>query len=404
MAENQQTELASGLSRRTTLIICAVLVLAGIVALSIIFSTEPRAQRETAVRQSAMTVDVITPASGSFRPVVEVLGTVKPARDIELRPQVDGRVIELSEDLVPGGFVRRGEVLLRIEDSDYRNSLLQRQSELQQAIAELEIEQGRQAQARREYRELQKTLEPENEALVLRRPQLRSAQAAVQAAEAAEAQARLDLERTVIRAPFDAQVLERTVNLGSRVDSGDSLAHLVGLEQYWVEATVPPDQLRWLSFPGEAPGSGSPVSIRHRSAWPEGEQRQGRLYRLVGELEGGTRLARVLVEVDDPLALEPGSEGLPSLIIGAFVETHIEGREISDALVLPRETIRQDDTVWLMRDDELHIQQVEIVFQDARHAYISGGLAPDDRVVTTNLATVKQGIRLRPRGADGGGT
>ena len=398
MAEDHSKQSAAGLSRRATLTICAVLVLAGAAALSIIYSTEPRAERETAVRQSAMPVDVVAPESGTFRPMVEVLGMVKPARDIELRPQVGGRGIELSGQLVPGGFVSRGEVLLRIEDSDYRNTLLQRQSELQQAIAELEIEQGRQAQARREYRELQKTLEPENEALVLRRPQLRSAQAGVQAARAAEAQANLDLERTVIRAPFDAQVLERTVNLGSQVASGDPLAHLVGLEQYWVEATVPLDQLRWLSFSGEAPDGGSPVSIRHRTAWGEGRERQGRLYRLVGELEGGTRLARVLVVVDDPLARAPDSEGLPSLIIGAFVETHIEGRELSNALKLPRETIRQDDTVWLMRDGELHIQEVEIVFQDARHAYVSGGLAPDDRVVTTNLATVKPGIRLRLRG------
>jgi RND family efflux transporter MFP subunit len=315
-------------------------------------------------------------------------------------------VVELSGELEPGGFVREGDVLLRIDDADYRNLLLQRQSELDQAIAELEIEQGRQVQAEREYRDLKRdrgeALSDENLALVLREPQLKSAEARVRAARAAEAQARLDLERTVVRAPFDAQVLERTVNLGSQVAAGEPLAELVGVDRYWIEATVPLDKLRWLVFADGKTTDGSTVLIRQRTAWPPGQTREGVLNKLVGELEGGTRLARVMIAVDDPLGRYAENAGQPPLIIGAFVETRMEGRELTGALKLSRELVRKDDTVWLMRDGALAIQPVNVVFRDATYAYIDDGLAAGDQVVSTNLATVRDGLRLRLR--TGGGT
>ena len=409
MGENSSTidgKQASPASRGRTLLISAAIVLSAAALLWVLFNTEPTTEREDAVRQTAMPVDVITPESGTFRPTIEALGQVQPVQALDLRPQVSGLVVELSPRLEPGGFVRAGDVLLRIEDADYRNLLLQRESELLQAQAELEIERGRQVQAEREYRELKRdrgeAISSDNLALVLREPQIRIAEARVRAAEAALAQARLDLERTVIRAPFDAQVLQRTVNLGSQVANGEPLAELAGIDRYWVEASVPLDMLRWLVFANEAGDEGSPVRVRHRTAWGPNQYREGRLQKLVGELEGDTRLARVLVAVDDPLARRQEHAEEPSLIIGAFVETRIAGREIVGALKLPRPLLRQNDTVWLMREGALAIQPVTVVFQDADFVYVDSGLEPGDQVVTTNLATVRDGIRLRLRSAGGG--
>lgn len=389
-----------------TLFISLAIVLAGAAVLWVIFNTEPTTEREDAVRQTAMPVDVITPESGTFRPTIQALGQVQPVQALELRPQVSGLVVEMSPQLEPGGFVRAGDVLLRIEAADFRNQLLQRESELQQAEAELAIERGRQVQAEREYRDLKRDrgeeLASDNLALVLREPQLRSAEARVRAAQAATAQARLNLERTVIRAPFDAQVLERTVNLGSQVANGEPLAELAGIDRYWVEASVPLDMLRWLVFTNADGGEGSTVRVRHRTAWGPKQYREGVLQKLVGALEGETRLARVLVAVEDPLARRPEAAERPSLIIGAFVEASIIGREIVGALKLPRALLRQNDTVWLMREGALAIQPVNVVFQDADFVYVDQGLAPGDQVVTTNLATVREGIRLRLRSAGGG--
>jgi RND family efflux transporter MFP subunit len=373
-----------------TLLLCAALLAIGGVALWVIFNTEPEVRRESAVRETAMLVEVERVETGNFRPEIQAMGTVRAAREVILRPRVGGEVESIADAFVPGGEVQAGDVLLRIDDADYRVLLEQRESEYQQAVAQLEIENGRQEIALRDYRQLNKDLQPDNRALVLREPQLRSAEAVVRGAAAALEQARLDLERTNVRAPFHAQILTREVNLGSQVAAGDALARLVGVDNYWVETTIPLDRLRWLAF-GEQDGA-SPVTIRHRSAWPENESRSGHLFRLIGELEGDTRMARVLVAVNDPLGRETGR---PPLIIGSFVECLIEGRELQDVARVPRDTIRKDDTVWLMRDGRLAIQTVDIAFQDSTFAYVRSGLAADDRVVTTSLATVRDGIALR---------
>ena len=384
---------SGSISLRATLLLCAALVLAGAIALTVIYNTEPEVQRESAVRENAMLVDVITAEAGTFRPIIEAMGTVTPAREVTLRPRISGEVLSMAAEFVPGGEVAAGDEMLRLDSADYRIALEQRQGELQQALAALEIEHGRQQIAIRDYRQLNKDLEPENRALVLREPQLKSAEAVVRAARAAVERAQLDLDRTTVKAPFHAQVLSREVNLGSQVSSGDALARLVGVDTYWVETTLPLDRLRWLTF-AEEDSDGSPVSVRHRTAWPDGTAREGYLYRLVGELEGDTRMARVIVAVDDPLGREGGAEA-PALLIGSFVECRIHGRPIENVVRIPRSLVRKDDTVWLKRDGKLVIQPVDIVFQDAAHAFVGKGLSAGDQVVTTSLATVKEGISLR---------
>lgn len=398
----KQTDSTSRLvkSWQKTLAVCVALLLGGGALLMLIFSTEPVPQRESAVRETAMLVEVETTEGGTFRPVIHATGVVKPAREILLRPRIDGEVVNLSENFVPGGFVDQGGLLLQIDDTDYRIALDQRNSELQQAIAALEIEHGRQDIAERDYRQLGKTLNDDNRALVLREPQLRSAEAGVQSARTDVRRAQLDLERTRISAPFDAQVLSRHVNIGSQVSPGDTLARLVGVDSYWVETTLPLDRLQWLSFSNG--GEGSKATIRHRTAWPADQSRDGRLYQLVGELEGDTRMARVLVTVDDPLARQASSSGRMPLVIGTFVQCLIEGNPIEDVVKIRREHVRKGDTAWVMQDGLLQIRPLDIVFQDAEHAYIGDGLEAGEQLVTSSLATVKEGVQLRVRGASDG--
>ena len=380
------------------LICCLILILAGGISF-LIFSTEPTARRQAARKETAMLVEVTRPGEGTFRPTIVCMGTVTPEKDIILSPRVSGEIVERGAAFTPGGTVQKGEMLLQIDPADYENTLRQRKSDLQQAAADLNLEMGRQAVAETDYELLDESLSNENKALVLRKPQLQSARARVAAARAALSQARLDLERTTVRAPFDAHILNRNVNTGSQVAPGDNLARLVGTDTYWVAATVPLSKLRWLKFPqedGEAEkAAGSRVRVRNRTAWPEGVYRSGRLYKRVGTLEEKTRMARVLVSVPDPFARKSASQGLPPLMIGAFVEARIQGRPISDAVRLKRDYIRSNDTVWVMKEGRLAIQKVAIILQDAEFAYIRSGLTAEDPVVTTNLTTVVSGAPLR---------
>lgn len=386
------------LNWKTTVIICALILILAVAAISLIFMTEPSAQRSSAAKRTAMLVDVTGAERGTFRPDIVAMGTVRAEQEIVLSPRVNGEIISISESFTPGGFVDEGEILLQIDPADYEANLLQRQSELRQATADLELELGRQDLAKKDYKELEGTISSEYKTLVLREPQLNTARARVESAQAAVRRAELDLERTRIRAPFAAHIINREANIGSQVSTGETLGRLVGVESYWVEATVPVSNLRWIEFPEDAEQAGTNAQIRNRAAWPEDTFRHAEVHRLIGALENQTRLARVLLTVADPLAHDPESAGLPPLMVGSFVEARIEGKPIEDVIRMDRDYLRQNDTVWLKEDGVLRIRKVEITFRDQNFVYIRSGLSADDLVITTNLATVIDGSPLRLEG------
>ncbi|MYL23826.1 efflux RND transporter periplasmic adaptor subunit [Halomonas alkaliantarctica] len=387
-------------SRWKTALITLLIVLVGAGLIWLTFKTEPSARRGDAARDTAMLVDVKTAEKGSFRPTIEVLGQVVPAQEVILRPRVGGQVIEQADAFTPGGHASQGETLLRIDPADYQAVLRERQSDLQQAQADLALEQGRQTVAQQEFELLGDDIPQGNEALMLREPQREQARARVLAAEAALERAQLDLERTRIKAPFNAQVQSREVTLGSQVNAGDTLARLVATDRYWVEATVPLSKLRWLHFGDESDSEtlGAPVTLRHDNFWPEGASRAARLSRLVGELDNDTRMARVIVTVDDPLALAPENSDAPRLILDAFVNASIQGRRLDDVVRLERELIRRDNTVWVMEEDKLSIRDVTIAFQDAHYAYVESGVEAGEQVVVSDLVSVVEGAALRLEG------
>ena len=385
------------MNKKKTLFICIGILIAGAALTLLIFSTEPEATRTGATKETAMLVDVVQVERDTFTPTIRTMGTVQPSQDITLSPRVSGEIIQLSENFTPGGYVREGEMLLQIDPADYRNALQQRRSELQQAETQLTIEMGRQNVAKQDYELLDNTLTGANKSLVLREPQLNAARSQVESTQAAVEQAELNLQRTTIRAPFDAYILTRNVNVGSQVAAGDNLARLVGIDEYWIEATVPQTSLRWINAPQNG-GTGSPVTIKNRTAWHEDEQREGSLFRLVGAIEGDTRLARVLVSVPDPHGYESGDVNQPRLMIGSFVEANIQAEELENVVRLNRDYIRQNDKVWVMNNDSLDIRDVNIIFRDANYAYITEGLHGGENVVTTNLSTVVEGSPLRLEG------
>ncbi|MFP4095230.1 MAG: efflux RND transporter periplasmic adaptor subunit [Cyclobacteriaceae bacterium] len=381
------------MNKKKTLLISLGILLVGGALTALIFLTEPTAERSGATKESAMLVEVSEVERGDYQPTIVVTGTVQPSQEIILSPRVGGQVIDLYEGFTPGGFVKEGELLLQIDPADYRNQLALRQSDLQQAIAQLNIEQGRQDVARKGYELVDEELGEMNEDLVLREPQLNSVKARVNAARAAVEQARLNLQRTSIRAPFDAHILSRSVNEGSQVAAGNDLARLVGMEEYWVVANVPLSILKWLTFSDKGDTLGSPVKIYNRKAWKDDTYRKGYLYQLIGSLEEQTRLARVLVSVPDPLAYQ--NDSLPSLIINSFVEANIEAEMLEDVIRLNRDYVREGETVWTMENGKLQIKEVDIIVEDAQYAYIRSGIEDDDKVVKTNLATVTEGAELK---------
>ncbi len=378
-----------------TLVICVGLIVAAVVVVWLIQTTEPTAQKVTASKRGAMLVDVVTAEKGTFRPLIAVMGQVQAKDQIQLSARVSGEVIECSPSFEPGSIIEKGELLVKVDPSDYDNEVAQKKSILHQMQAELALEMGQQRVVRNEYELVDGKILEEDATLILRQPQLETAKANVESAEVAVKQAETELSRTVIRAPFKAMVMERNVSAGSQVSTGVSLGRLVGVDAYWVTASVPLDKLTAIEIPGQGSDQGSSVKVRNRTAWKQDAFRDGVVFSVVGELDASSRMARLNILVEDPLSLQAAEGSVPSLILGSLLEVIIEGKPLEGVVRLSREYVRNDNTVWVMEDDKLRISPVSISFFDSQYAYIDQGLENGASVVTTGLSSVVNGAELR---------
>jgi len=398
-------------------------------------------QRETPAQRPATQVgplvNVVEARRTSVPVVVESFGTVEPRVRIDLVPQVGGKVVEVHPDLVDGGRFDAGELLLRIDPSDYalavdrakaavrqaRSAIDAAEAEIAGAEAELAQQQAEADVARAEWRQQHGDRPPPP--LLVRQPQIASIRSQLQAARArrasaeaeiASAQARLreaelNLERTRIDAPFPGRVMSESVDEGQYVTPGQPLAEVYSTDVAQIVVPIENAQLQWFDVPmasarrqaADSPGAEpnpTPATIRTDFA---GAPRQwsGRVVRTAGSIDPRSRMVRVVVEVIDPF---DAGHGVP-LVPGMFVDVEIEGRPLSGVRPVPRHAIRTDRTVWVVEEGKLRIRPVTIARFDREHAYVSDGLGEGDRVITSSLDVVTDGMQVRipnePRRAGG---
>jgi len=355
----------------------------------------PKAQKR-APQRSAKLVEVEEAKLSSHRVVVEAYGQVRPARTIRLQPRVSGQVIQMSREFTEGGVLKTGDMVLKLDPKDFELRIRQRTADVSRVESDLKVEQGQQTIARQEFALMKETVTDEDSDWVLRKPQLESAQAMVESAVATLHQAQLDLERTVVVAPFNAIVQTKDVEMGTQVGPSTFLGNLEGTDEYWVVATVPVNELKWLDIPRLATGTGSSARVYNEAAWGEGAYREGRIVRLLSELETEGRMARVLVAVNDPLGLEKGNEKAPQLLSGSFVRVEIEGMELGRVFALGRDVVHDEDTVWIKdKNHKLEIRPIEVVYRGQDQVFISGGLEAGESIVSTNLSSPVVGMALR---------
>lgn len=361
-------------------------------------ATSPRIGRQKPPPQPKL-VQVVAVAAMNRPTTVTGMGTVVPARQVTLRPQVSGRILEVSEQVVPGGFVEAECRLMEIDPRDYDVLVRQREGDLAKAVRDLKLELGSGEVAKHEYDLLDEVAGEDDLELMLRKPHLESAKASEDSAAAALEKAKLDLARCGIAAPFNAIVQAKHVELGATVTLSSDLVTLIATDQAWVEVMVFVHQLKWLDIPKTNGDSGPTVRIENPGVWKSGQFREGRVLRLMGELETEGRLARLLVAVDDPFCLKPENRGRPALLMGSYVTAKINGRTIDSVFPVTRSQLRDNDVVWIMNDAaELEIRPVTIVYRDSDEVYVSEGLTDGERLVVTDIAAPVAGMPLRIEG------
>lgn len=376
------------LSQKTVKIVVPILLILLALLISVIIVKTAKKPEKKQPLRTAYAVEVVPLKAGQQAVHLKATGTVSPALDITLRARVAGEIIEVAPDFVDGGSFQKGEFILKIDPVDYQLALEQKKAALAEAEYQLKLEEGQRDVAAREWELIGEgdDSSEEDRELALRVPHLKYRAAKLQAAKAELEKAELDLTRTSVVAPFNAVVVQRKTDLGAQVTLQDSLAMLAGSDQFYVRASIPLDQLRWIQCD---PEKGSIATITRNT----GDVRQGRVVRVESAVEEMGRMARVLIAVEYPL------QGEYPMLLNEYVRISIEGVAVENAYHIPRSALHDDRFVWIATPEgTLEIREVTINWRDAESVLISEGVKDNERLILTNLSTPINGMKLRVAG------
>lgn len=332
---------------------------------------------------------------------VSAQGEVRPLTDITLTAQVSGKIVQTGAAFVDGGAFEKGDLLIKIEDADYRAALASAKARLAGAAQTLKLEQAEAELAARDYADLGKDGTPSD--LVLRLPQLTQAKANYEAAKADVATATLNLERTSIRAPFKGRVRTRSAGLGQFITTGAQLGHVFSTDVAEINLSLSDNDLAKLGLPlafNEAKDNpGPPVTL---SAIVAGQTQtwQGRIARTAGAIDPSTRQLTAIAVVEDPYGAA-AHNGAP-LAAGLFVDATITGKPYDEAVTLPRSALHGRDVVFTIGDNNrLEERKVFVATSTRNTITIISGLEEGARVVTSPLRGAGNGDTVLPGTLDG---
>ena len=372
-------------------VLIAVLTLAGaaIVAAAILGGRAPVERQADATPPPL--VRVLPVAFQDAPLVVRGQGSAAPAVDSVLVAQVAGRVEAVSSSFAEGGAFRRGELLLEIDARDYELAVAQAEASVAQARVRLDREAAEADLARSEWQDLGLG---EPSPLATRQPQLAEAEAGLAAAAANLEMARLSLERTAVRAPFDGRLRSKLSDLGQYVRPGTALAEIFSTDYAEVPLPIAQRDLAFLDVAWEGTVGEGP-QVRFRSSMG-GEEHTwtGRIVRAGNEIDPKTRMLTFYARIDDRLSVSTGAR-IP-LPVGAFLDAEIQGRTAVDVAVVPRAVLRDGDRLLVVDDESrLRFREVEVLRLQDEDAIIRAGLEEGELICVSTLAAPVDGMAVR---------
>lgn len=385
--------------RRFKVVLPIIILVAGVVIAWLLVINSPRAQREAIVSKPPL-VQTVRVIPESVRIPVYSQGTVRPRTSTNLSAEVTGRIIETSSRFANGAFFRKGDVLLRINPSDYELAITKAEALVASARQQLARAEAEYKQKLEEY----KGIDPAKITdYALRKPQYEEAKASLKSAIADLDLARVQLQRCTIQAPFDGRVVEKKADLGQYVTPGMMLAQVYATDVAEVRLPLSQSQINLLDLPSSvANGHNNKKAIEPTWAKLKGQVGghdytwESQIVRKEAVIDERNRLQYVVAQVKDPYGLEAKSDTKPELTTGLFVTAAIDGRLLENIFVLPRQAIHNNNTVWLLDENKrLIINTVEVIYRGEDKVYISKGLDKGDTVIVSPLDAVINGMQLR---------
>jgi len=367
-------------------------------------------------QQLSVVVDAMTVNVQDAYISVSSQGTVAPRTQTNLVSEVAGRVVEVSPSFVAGGFFNEGDVLIKLDDQNYRAAVSRAQASVAAAKSLLEQEKGQADVAQREWDRMSAEQQSRIRAkeLYLRKPQLQEAVARLESAQADLDQAVSDLNKTTIIAPYDGLVSSKNTDIGQYVTTGASIAETFAVDYAEVRLPIPETKIAFLDLPSHTDNLSAADSMENA---PEvdlvsriGNQDYhwtGKLSRTEGVLDTRTRVLFSVVQIADPYNLNSQNSRNSEwndepLRIGTYVNATIRGRMLEDVIVLPRYTLQANNVIWTAdAEGRLRPKTVEVLTINGDDVYISAGLDNGDRVILTRLENPLNGSPVQIKEIEG---
>jgi RND family efflux transporter MFP subunit len=372
------------------LLIVVALLAAGILGMGALKANKKQIKRQKPA--APLPLVRVVPVETSERQVrVHGEGTVRPLKEIDIVPQVGGKIVYVSPSLVNGGGLKKGDLLLRIDPVDYELAVTLAKAQIKDAESVLKTTQEEAAAGREEWHlQYSKGRKKDVPPLVAKEPQLMAARARLEARKADLKKALLNLGRTEVRAPFNGRISQESAGLGQYVSPGQRLGTLFSTDAVQVVLPLEGDDLYWFHVPGFTPGNGpgAKAVVRARVAGMD-RSWEGSVVRTQGELDEKTRMVNVVVQVDRPY------EGKPPLAVGSFVTVDILGRTLEDAAVIPRAALRPGDIVWVVAEETMHFRKVDVALFEGDKAVLRSGLESGEQVAVSTIKAPTDGMKVR---------
>ncbi len=367
-----------------------VIVVGVFVGLITLFSVfRPKSEFRLPEPPPALSVETIVLKPQKFDVHIKSYGMVSPRTKSSIAAQVSGKIIAVSPAFKKGALFNQGDKLLQIEKADLQADVDIAQAQLMDALQALETEKAEGEQALKNWRLSGNKGSASN--LVLRKPQLQAAEAAVLAAQASLEKAKLNLARTEIYAPYDGRVLDTHVDVGQLVSSGTAIADIYSTTVMEVRLPIRNTDLPYLTLPeqyvdGEQVTQDLP-EVTLSSGLNPNDQWNGHIVRTEGEVDAESRQLHVVAEIVAGDAHVPETR----MRVGQYVIADIQGKLLDSAIVIPGDAIYQGRFAYVVENAKLQRKQIEIGWQGEDNVLIKSGLKENDELVLTPLGQVNSG-------------
>ncbi|WP_318483340.1 efflux RND transporter periplasmic adaptor subunit [Photobacterium leiognathi] len=383
-----------------------LVIIAIFIALSALLLNNKKRPEQQKAQVRTPVLEVIRIEKQDVQLSVDSYGVVEPKYKAEVVSEVIGSVNYISPDFAVGKFVSKGELLARLDDSDYHADLTQAQASLAQAQAKLKEEIARGKVAKKTLRDVSPN---KKTALGLREPQRKQEEANVKFAKAGVERAKRNLAKTEIRAPFDALVKMKNINMGSYLTQGKLIGELYGTETAEIRLPITPNSFSYLDLNRL---DSQKLNIEAQYGDTQTNHWAAKLVRNEGIIDKDNRMIYLIAEVDDPynlkspldkpsiksissLSSSSPSLSLPVLQFGTFVTTTIQGKKIKDVIKLPRHVVRSEQVIVVDSQNKTQTRQVNVVRSDNENAYVIGGLEDGEFVSLIRSDSLIDGTEVK---------